>query len=136
MNSRLMRSIWSRRLLKYAVVPAGAAVVLYLVWIASQGLGTANICAGIGLLLFVVYMVNLKRSETRADQSMAQRIRAEYPVGDQPQVFELYDRLKAKELEYLFQKVLDDARGNLDEARKLTGLAESIGWTAFLETRW
>ncbi len=49
---------------------------------------------------------------------------------------ELYDQLKAKELEYLFQKVLDDAHGNLDEARKLTGLAESIGWKAFLETRW
>ncbi len=132
----MVRSIWSRRLLKYAALPAGAAVVLYLVWVASQGLGTANLCAGIGLLLFIVYMIDLKRSETRADRNIAQRIRAEYPANDQPQVFELYDRLKSKELEYLFQKVLDDAGGNLDEARKLTGLAESIGWTAFLETRW
>ncbi len=132
----MVRSIWSRRLLKYAALPAGAAVVLYLVWVASQGLGTANLCAGIGLLLFIVYMIDLKRSETRADRNIAQRIRAEYPTNDQPQVLELYDRLKSKELEYLFQKVLDDAGGNLVEARKLTGLAESIGWTAFLETRW
>ncbi len=132
----MVRSIWSRRLLKYAALPAGAAVVLYLVWVASQGLGTANLCAGIGLLLFIVYMIDLKRSETRADRNIAQRIRAEYPANDQPQVFGLYDRLKSKELEYLFQKVLDDAGGNLVEARKLTGLAESIGWTAFLETRW
>jgi hypothetical protein len=109
---------------------------LYLVWVASQGLGTANICAGIGLLLFIVYMVDLKRSETRADRNIARRIRAEYPVADQPHVYELYERLKARELEYLFQKVLDEAGGNLDEARKLTGLAENIGWKAFLENRW
>lgn len=131
-----MRSIWSRRLLKYAALPLGTALVLYVAWVALQGLGTANICAGIGLLLFMVYMVNLKRAENRTDRNFAQRIRAESAADDQPELFELYDRLKAKELEYLFEKVLDDAKGDLIEARKLSGLAQNIGWKAFLDTRW
>ncbi len=128
--------IWSKRLLKYAAILAGAAVVLHLVWVGLQGLGSANICAGIGLLLFIVAMLDLKQSDTRADQGVLHRIRAEYSAESQHQVLALYDRLKAKELEYLFIKVLDDAKGNVNEAKKLTGLAESIGWKAFLENRW
>jgi hypothetical protein len=41
-----------------------------------------------------------------------------------------------KELEYLFAKVLDDAKGDMREVKKLAAVAESIGWKAFLENRW
>ncbi len=136
MKSNPTRRLWSKRLLKYAAVPVAALLILLVGWTALNGPRGADICAGIALLLFILYMVNLKRSDARADQNIAQRIRAEYSGGDQSQMFELYDRLKAKELEYLFLKVLDDARGNLAEAKKLTGLAETIGWQAFLENRW
>ena len=130
------RGVWSKWLLKYAAIPGVVILVLLVVWAILSGRRGADIVAGIGLLLFALYMIDLKRSETRADRTIAQRIRTEYAADDQPQVFDLYDRLKAKELEYLFQKVLDDARGSLAEAQKLTGLAESVGWKAFLENRW
>ncbi len=132
MNGR----VWSKRLLKYAAIPVVGLLILLVGWTVLNGPRGADICAGIALLLFILYMVNLKRSETRADRNIAQRIRTEYSAGDQPQVLDLYERLKAKELEYLFLKVLDDARGNLDEAKKLAGLAETIGWKSFLEDRW
>ncbi len=130
------KSIWSRRLLKYAAIPVGAAVILYLLWVGMQGLGSANIIAGAALLLFIAYMLNLRRSEARADQDILRRIKAEYAPESQPQVLDLYNRLKAKELEYLFIKVLDDAKGNLNEAKKLAGLAETVGWKDFLENHW
>lgn len=136
MTSNPGRSAWSKWLLKYAAIPGIVILALCFVWAVLSGSRGPDIVAGAGLLLFAIYMIGLRRSETRADRNIAQRIRTEYSVEEQPQVFELYDRLKAKELEYLFQKVLDDARGNLAEVRKLTGLAESVGWKAFLENRW
>ncbi len=129
------RSIWSKWLLKYAAIPVGVILVLFLAWAVLKGPQGADICAGISLLLFIEVMIDLKRSEIKADRDVTRRIRAEYPAESQPQVFELYGRLKAKELEYLFLKVLDDAQGDLNEARKLSGLAESIGWKALLENR-
>lgn len=130
------RSVWSKWLLKYAAIPGVVILALCLVWAVLSGTRGPDIVAGIALVLYAAVMINFKRSEIRADREIAQRIQAEYPAGDQPVVFDLYNRLKIKELEYLFQKVLDDAKGNLAEAKKLTGLAESIGWKAFLENRW
>lgn len=130
------RSVWSKWLLKYAAIPGVVILVLCIVWAVLSGTRGADILAGVALVLFAAAMINLKRSEVRADRGIEQRIRAEYPAGDQPVMFDLYNQLKVKELEYLFEKVLDDAKGNLAEAKKLTGLAESIGWKAFLESRW
>ncbi len=130
------RSIWSKWLLKYAAIPVALILGLFLGWAILKGPQGADICAGVCLLLFIAIMIDLKRSEIRADNEVTRRIRAEYPAESQPKVFELYDRLKAKELEYLFLKVLDDAQGDLNEAKKLSGLAESVGWKAFLENRW
>src|SRR5512135_1701369 len=129
----MYQSIWFRQLLKYGAIPIGAVAVLYLAWAVLRGQQGADICAGAGLLIFIAYMIGLRRSEVKAERSISQRIRAEYPAEAQPQVFELYERLKAKELEYLFEKVLDDAGGDLGKATKLAGLAETIGWKAFLE---
>lgn len=136
MASNTFRRMWSRRLLKYAAIPVIVLLALYLAWALFRGPQGADIIAGVALLLFIAYMINVRRSEAKADQAIAERIRAEYPPESQPELFELYDRLKVKELEYLFEKVLDDAHGILPEARKLAGLAESIGWKAFLESHW
>ncbi len=136
MKQTVVQNIWLRRALKHAAIPIGVVAALYLAWVALRGPQAADICAGVALLLFLAYMIDLKRSEVRADRGIVQRIREEYPAETQPQVLELYDRLKAKELEYLFVKVLDDAAGDLGKATKLTGLAESIGWKAFLESHW
>ncbi len=136
MSASMWRSIWSRRLLKYAAIPVGVALVLYLTWAVLRGPRSADICVAAALLLFAAFLLNLWRAEVRADREIAQQIRAEYPPESQPELFDLYDRLKAKELERLFQKVLDDAHGDLKQAKKLTALAESVGWKAFLEERW
>ncbi len=136
MNATMWRGIRPRRLLKYAAIPIGVLLALCLVWAILSGPRGADILAGVALLLYIAAMINIQRSEVRADHEIAQRIRAEYPAELQPQVFELYARLKARELEYLFQKVLDDAQGDLAQAKKLAGLAENIGWKAFLENRW
>ncbi len=136
MNSELIRSLRSKWLLRYATIPIGIVLASLLTWAALKGPRGADVCAGIGLVLFIAAMMELRRTEMKADKSIAQRIKTEYAAEWQPQVFALYDRLKAKELEYLFVKVLDDAKGDLKEANKLTGLAESIGWKAFLENRW
>ena len=130
------KSIWSKWLLKYAAIPVALMLALFLGWAILNGPRGADVCAGIGLLLFIAVVIDLKRSEIKADKEITRRIRAEYPAESQPKVFELYDRLKAKELEYLFIKVLDDAKGDPKEASKLAGLAESSGWRAFLENRW
>ncbi len=135
-SSNIVNSFWFKRLLKYAAVPIGVLLALFTAWAFVSGPRGADICGGITLLLFVAFMIDLNRSQARADREIAQRIRTEYPAELQPQVFEMYDRLKVKELEYLFQKVLDDARGDFIEARKLSALAEGIGWKAFLENRW
>jgi hypothetical protein len=132
----MSNSLWSKRLLRYGGIALVIAVLLYLVWVGSNGWDFSTICAGVGLVLFVAAMIYLKQMDIKADRNIAQRIRAEYSSESQPQVFEIYDHLKTRELEYLFLKVLDDAKGNLNEVKKLAALAESIGWKAFLENRW
>lgn len=128
------RSIWSRRLLRYVGIPLVIILVLYLLWDGLVGIG--DLIAGIALVLAVAAMIYLKGSEIKADKAIAQRIRTEFSSESQPQVLELYNHLKTKELEYLFLKVLDDAKGDLNEVKKLSGLAESVGWRAFLENHW
>ncbi len=136
MTPNLMRNIWSKRMLGFASVPVVVLLVLYLAWAFLRGPRSSDIVAGMALLIFAALVVNFKQAEVRADREIAQRIRTEFAGKDQPDVLALYNRLKAKELEGLFQKVLDDAHGDLAQAQKLTGLAESMGWRAFLENRW
>lgn len=127
---------WSKRLLRVIGIPLAIVLVLYLIWSGLNGWGSSDIVAGIGLVLVAGAMIYYKQLEIKADGNVAQRIRTEYSSEVQPQVFEIYQHLKTKELEYLFSKVLDDAKGDLNKVKKLAGLAESIGWKAFLENRW
>jgi len=129
------KSIWSRRYLRYIGVPLIIVLVLYLFWGGASGFGGGEICAGISLILAVGAMIYLKRLENIAEHNLTQRIRTEYPSESQSQVFEIYQHLKTKELEGLFQKILDDARGDINEVKKYATLAESIGWKDFLENR-
>jgi hypothetical protein len=129
-------SIWSKKLLRIAGIPVALALILYLIWSIWTGWDFADIVAGVGLVLVLGAMYYLQRMDIISERDITQRIRAEYPPESQPQIFEMYKHLKIKELEYLFAKILDDAHGNLNEVKKLTGLAESIGWKAFLENRW
>ncbi len=128
--------VGSRRILRYGGIALAIVLILYLAWVISSGWGTSTLVAGIAVLLFVAAMIYLRQMDLRSDAQIKQRIRAEYLSESQPQVLELYEHLKTKELEYLFVKVLDDAKGNLNEVKKLAGLAESIGPKAFLETHW
>jgi hypothetical protein len=129
-------SVWSKRLLKYVGIPLVAGLVLYLLWDGSNGWGSSDIVAGIGLVLVLGGLLYLKQMEVTSERHVAQRIRAEYSPESQLQVFEIYKHLKTKDIEYLFLKVLDDANGDLSQVKKLAGLAESVGWKAFLENHW
>jgi hypothetical protein len=128
--------IWSKRILRYGGIALVIAVVLYIGWVGWSGWVTSSICAGIGLVLFAAAMLHYRQLDDKADREIAQRIKTEFPAESQSEVFGLYHSLKMKELEYLFTKVLDDAKGDMREVRKLSALAESIGWKAFLESRW
>ncbi len=139
-----MRTFFTpRRILKYggialiiAAVVYVAALVVYSFWIDWRGWVTSSICSGVGIVLFAAALFYLRRMDIKADQQIAQRIKAEFPPEAQSEVADLYYGLKMKELEYLFAKVLDDAQGDVKEVRKLSALAASIGWKAFLENRW
>lgn len=128
--------VGSRRILRYGSIALAIVLILYLAWVVSSGWGASTLVAGVAVLLFIAAMLYLRQMDIKSDAQIKQRIRAEYPSESQPQVLELYDRLKTKELEYVFAKVLDDAKGNLNEVKKLAALAESIGSKAFLETHW
>ncbi len=136
MTPNVMRSIWSKRLLRYAAVSVVVLLAIYLVWAFLRGPRSSDVVAAIALLVFGALVINFRRAEITADREIAERIRTEFSAADQPDILALYSRLKTKELEGLFQKVLDDAHGDLAQAQKLTGLAESLGWRAFLENRW
>ncbi len=136
MMPNVARSIWSKRLVRYAVVAVVVLLVIYLVWAFLRGPRSSDIVAGVALLVFAALVINFRRAEITADREITQRIQTEFASADQPDVLALYNRLKAKELEGLFQKVLDDAHGDLAQAQKLAGLAENVGWRAFLENRW
>jgi hypothetical protein len=129
------KSVWSKRAPR-VVGMLVIALILYLIWDSSSGRGGSEIIAGIGLALAVGALLYLKQMENTSERSVAQRIKAEYSPESQPQVFEIYQHLKIKELEGLFLKILDDAHGDLNQVKKLSSVAESMGWRAFLENHW
>jgi hypothetical protein len=49
-----------------------------------RGWGSDDGFAGIGLALVIGAMIYLKRLDDKADQEIAQRIKAEYPIEAQP----------------------------------------------------
>jgi len=77
----------------------------------GNGWGGGGICAGIGLILVAGAMIYLKRLENISERNIDQRIKAEFSPEAQPQVLKIYEHLKIKELEGLFVKILDDAKG-------------------------
>ncbi len=125
-----------KRILRYGGIALVIAVVVYISWIGGRSWVTSSMCAGIGLVLFAAAMFYFRQLDVKADREISQRIKTEFPAEAQSEVFDIYYGLKMKELEYLFVKVLDDAKGDLREVRKLAALAQSVGWKAFLENRW
>lgn len=113
-----------------------AGIFLVLALIGSLFLGSSAMFTGAGLLLVVGAMLYIKRMENVSERTVAQRIKAEYPSETQPQVIDIYEHLKVKEIEGLFLKILDDANGDVNKVRNLASIAESVGWRAFLENHW
>lgn len=101
-----------------------------------MNLAGQGIIASIALLLVVGAILYLKRMQNVTEKDILRRVRAEYSLECQKQVLEFYRHLKTKELEGLFSKILDDAKGDINKVKKLTNVAESIGWKAFLENEW
>ena len=129
-------SYWTKKVLKYAGIPLAVILFLYVIWGGLNGWEGSEVCAMIGLLIVAGAFLYLKQMENVSIRSVTQRIRSEYPPETQPQVFEAYEHLKTKELEGLFPKILDDAHGNVDQVKRLAGVAEGVGWQAFLENKW
>ena len=126
-------SQWSKRLPIYV---AGLGLSALLVFMLLSSNGSGEVCAGLGLLLAAGALLYLKQMENVTTKSVAQKIRTDYSPEIQPQVFEIYEHLRSKELEGLFLKILDDARGDVEQVKKLAALAESVGWKAFLGNKW
>ena len=129
-------SIWSKERLRYVGFALVVVLVLYLVWGGVNGWGGENICAGISLAVVAGAIIYLYRLANISEKNITHRINAEFSPEFQSQVFKVYEHLKAKEIEGLFVKILDDAHGDLNEVKKLAGVAENVGWKAFLENRW
>ena len=113
-----------------------ASVFLVIILIGSLFLGNSGAFTVIGLLLVLGAMLYLKQMENVSEKTVIQRIRAEYPSELQPLALEIYEHMKIKELDGLFLKVLDDSHGDINKAKNLANLAESVGWRAFLENHW
>lgn len=90
----------------------------------------------LSLILVFGAIFYLRQMQSVSEKAVSQRIKAEYPTEVQPQVFEIYRHLKIKELEGLFLKILDDAKGDLGQVKKLASVAENVGWKAFLDNKW
>ena len=127
---------WPKQLLRYVGLLLVITLVLSLLWDVSNGWGGSEIFTGIGLLMVLGVIVYFRRMENVSENAVSQRIRAEYPSESQPQVFEIYEHLKRKEMEGLFLKILEDANGDVGKVKSLASLAESVGWRAFLENHW
>jgi hypothetical protein len=125
-----------RKLLRWIGIPLGLALIVYLAWDGSKGLSAAGILAGISLLAVAAAMLSIKQMEVTSEKNIRQRIRSEVQPESQARVVQVYEHLKGKELEGLFAKILDDAHGDANAIQRLSGLAESIGWKAFLENKW
>ena len=101
-----------------------------------MNLAGQGIIASIALLLVVGAILYLKRMQNVTEKDILRRVRAEYSLESQKQVLEFYRHLKTKELEGLFSKILDDSKGDINKVKKLTNVAENVGWKAFLENDW
>jgi hypothetical protein len=130
------KSGWSKRSLKFLGILLAISLVIYLLWDGSDGWGSSDIVAGLSLLLTIGAIIYQQQIDNKAERAVAQRIKTEYPSESQQQVFDIYRHLKTKELEGLFLKMLDDAKGDVNAIKKFAALAESIGWRAFLENHW
>lgn len=108
----------------------------YFIWDGVTGRGVWAICAGIGILLALGAFLYLQRMDDQEETQIRRRIRTEFAAASQPEVLAIYNGLKIKDQEGLFSKILDDARGNVAEVKKLAGIAESVGWKDFLEDKW
>ena len=120
----------SKHLLKYA------SIFLILVLGTSLLLGNSNVCTAAGILLIAVAMLYLRQQEVVSEKEVARRIKAEFPTESQSHILEVYEHMKIKEMEGLFQKILDDAKGDVAKVERLASVAESVGWKAFLESHW
>ena len=125
-----------KRLLGSVGILLVITLFLSLWWDIPNGLDGSEMFTAIGLLLVLGVIVYFKRMENVSENAVSKRIRTEYPAESQPQVFEIYQHLKRKELEGLFLKILEDANGDLSKVKSLASLAESVGWKAFLENHW
>jgi hypothetical protein len=129
-------SRWSRMFLRYAGISLVILLILYVILGGLNGWGGSETCAAIGLLMVLGAFLYLKQMENITIKSISQRIRSEYPPESQTQVFEAYEHLKTRELEGLFPKILDDAHGDASQAKRLTSVAEGVGWQSFLDNKW
>lgn len=127
--------ISNRRLGDLAII-LFAILAVYLIWDGINKQSFWGVCPGIGLLLVLASILYLKKPEDTAEKKTVERIKAEVSPEAQPEVLEIYQRLKTTSLEGMFAKILDDAKGNLSEVKKLAAIAESAGTKAFLENRW
>jgi hypothetical protein len=116
--------------LNYIVVFLVAALALSLL------MGNSGLFTVVGLLLVARAMLYLRQQENVSERDVARRIKAEYPAESQQHVREIYEHMKIKEMEGLFQKILDDAKGDVAKVERLASVAESVGWKAFLENHW
>ena len=120
----------SKHLLKYA------SIFLIIVLGTSLLLGNSNVCTAAGMLLIAAAMLYLKQQEVVSEKEVARRIKAEFPTESQAHILEVYEHMKIKEMEGLFQKILDDSKGDVAKVKRLASVAESVGWKAFLENHW
>ena len=128
--------LWVQNIWSYAGIGIVIALVLSLLWDSSNGLGGSEIFTGIALLLTIGSLLYLKSMQDVTERDILRRIRTEYSPDAQSLVFDVYQRLKIKEMEGLFSKILDDASGDANKVKKLASVAESIGWKAFIENEW
>lgn len=111
-------------------------ILLTVALVISLLLGSSEAFTGIGLLLVAIAMLYLKYQENISENEVARRIKTEYPAESQQHVREIYEHMKIKEMEGLFQKILDDSKGDVQKVERLASVAENVGWKAFLENHW
>lgn len=111
-------------------------------WVLAAALVASLFLQSSGLLAFMILMLAgwafwyLKQMEGVSEEDITRRIRAEYPAESRPQVLEVYKHLKAKELDGLFGKILDESKGDVKRVIKLADVAENVGWQAFLNNHY
>ena len=111
-------------------------ILLTVALVISLLLGSSEAFTGIGLLLVAIAMLYLKYQENISENEVARKIKAEYPAESQQRVRKIYEHMKIKEMEGLFQKILDDSKGDVQKVKRLASVAENVGWKAFLENHW